>query len=58
MLFWRFQIQPGRERTRGGGGGGGGGGGSFPIGATMPCKLNFMYVCVCTPVNLYMHLFL
>ncbi len=36
-----------------GGGGGGGRGGLFQSGLLCPCKLNFMYVCVCTPVNLY-----
>ncbi len=27
--------------------------GLFQSGLLCPCKLNFMYVCVCTPVNLY-----
>ncbi len=35
------------ERTRGGGGGG-----LFQSGLLCPCKLSFMYVWVCTPVNL------
>ncbi len=50
-----LKCYSGASRSNRGGNelGGEGGWGLFQSGLLCPCKLNFMYVCVCTPVNLY-----
>ncbi len=56
MCVLELKCYSGASRSNRGGnelGGGGGGGGLFQSGLLCPSKLNFMYVCVCTPVNLY-----
>ncbi len=54
MCVRGLKCYSGASRSnRGGNELGGREGGLFQSGLLCPCKLNFMYVCVCTPVNLY-----